>query len=79
MKNIYKDLGCGGTILFILGLLVLLAIICLIQAGIALWLWGAIMIPVFGAPVLSFWQMYGLIWLIHILFPHSSTSFKSNN
>ena len=33
------------------------------------WLWDAIMVAVFGLPSLSFWQMYGLIWLTHIILP----------
>ena len=40
-------------------------------AGIGMWLWGAIMVPVFGLPALSYWQTFGLIWLIHILMPTS--------
>ena len=56
---------------------ILLIVLCLgfIGAGIALWLWNAVAIPVFGAPELSYWQMYGLILLLRFIVPTSiSTS-----
>lgn len=60
------NVGCG-TILIVFFLIVVLAFaLSCIQAGIALWLWGAILVPTFGAPVLSFWETFGLVWLIHI-------------
>lgn len=40
-----------------------------IVAAIATWLWELIIVPVFGAPVLGYWQMYGFIILIKLLFP----------
>ena len=33
-----------------------------------LWLWGMVMIPVFGAPALTYWQMFALNWLCGLLF-----------
>ena len=52
---------------------IILAVACLgfIGAGIALWLWNAIAIPVFGAPALGYWQMYGLILLLRLIVPTS--------
>lgn len=46
----------------------------LIGAAIAAWLWGLIVVPVFGAPVLGYWQMYGIIILIKLLFPMNISS-----
>ena len=50
----------------------------LILAGVANWLWGLIIVPVFGAPVLTYWQMYGLMILIRLLLPTFSHSSSSN-
>lgn len=46
----------------------------LVLAGIANWLWGLIIVPVFGAPVLTYWQMYGIMILIKLLFPINMSS-----
>ena len=46
----------------------------LVLAGIANWLWGLIIVPVFGAPVLTYWQMYGIMILIKLLFPINISS-----
>ncbi len=59
--------GCLLTILTV----VFCVALSFVTAGIGMWLWGAIMVPVFGLPVLSYWQTFGLIWLIHILMPTS--------
>lgn len=36
---------------------------------IAVWLWGAIAVAVFGLPTLNFWQMLGLRVLINLILP----------
>ena len=36
---------------------------------IAVWLWGAIAVAIFGLPALSFWQMLGLRVLMGLIFP----------
>lgn len=51
----------------------------LIGGWIALWLWEAIMVTVFGLPMLNIWQVWGLIWLTHIIIPHSTTITKTYN
>lgn len=43
-----------------------------IYAAIGCWLWGLIMVPVFGLPALGYWQMFGLMWLLRLLFGRSS-------
>lgn len=59
----------GKTIVMGLVIIFLIFILCLgvhcLNAAIALWLWGLVMIPIFGAPSLTFWQMFLLIWLVH--------------
>lgn len=66
--------GCLLTILIVVFCIAL----SFAAAGIGMWLWGAIMVPVFGLPALSYWQTFGLIWLIRILMPNyvSSSSKK---
>ena len=49
--------------------IVIALILALVGAWIGVALWSAIMVKIFGLPDLTFWQFYGLIILIHILFP----------
>ena len=43
-----------------------------IGAAIVLWLWNIIVIHVFHAPALTYWQVYGLIFLIRLVLPTST-------
>lgn len=65
--NLYKDdtTGC----LAIIGLIILILAIIFVEPLIAMWLWNTIMVPVFAAPALGYWQTFGLSVLIHLLFP----------
>lgn len=65
--NLYDDdtTGC----LAIIGLIILIFAIIFVEPLVAMWLWNAIMVPVFTAPVLGYWQTFGLSVLIHLLFP----------
>lgn len=74
-----KDYEAFGAICTILGALLLLAVCLFAGCWIALWLWNIIAIPIFGAPVLSFWQMYGLMWLLRLLIPGRGVSVKKDN
>lgn len=38
-----------------------------LNAALGLWLWGLIVIPVFNAPILTFWQMFGLCLLARLM------------
>jgi hypothetical protein len=71
LKNNDIGIGCGIiAVTFILAFL-----LCFLYAAIGLWLWGAIMVAVFGLPALTYWQMFGLIILVRIIFPgHVSTT-----
>ena len=66
-KNNMSDFSanCLARIIVLLFTIVL----SFINAAIGMWLWGVIMVPVFGLPALSYWQTFGLIWLINILLP----------
>ena len=50
-----------------------------IGAAMALWLWNIIAIPVFGAPVITYWQMYGLMILIRLILPTATTAKKGDD
>ena len=66
MKN--ND-GCSAILIAAIITICLVIVGNLIFAGIALWMWGLIIVPVFGAPALTFWQMYGIMILISCLMP----------
>lgn len=57
--------------LFILGLVFIIAFI---GWYIEYKLWNAVVPQIFGLSEVSFWQMVGLDWLLHMLFSRSSTS-----
>lgn len=61
----------GGCLIFCMALSV---VICIYfgLVGIATWLWGLIVVPVFSLPALGYWQMFGLSWLINFLFKGTS-------
>lgn len=60
----------GGCMLAILVL-----VICIfLYAAIGMWLWNIILVPLFGAPVIGYWQMYGLMILARLIFGSRSSS-----
>ena len=48
--------------------IILVAVILFFVPWLELWLWGVVMVPVFGAPALTYWQMFALNWLCGLLF-----------
>ena len=54
-------------------------VLALLGAWIGVALWGAIAVKIFGLPALTFWQFYGLMILLHILFPGARTSVKKDD
>ena len=71
MLNKFKDKdGCLGAIGACFLVLILLAALYIIEAWIAQWLWNDVVnLPWLHGENISFWEMYGLIWLTHIIFP----------
>lgn len=55
-----------------------IVLLSFLTAGIATWLWGLIVVPVFGLPALGYWQMFGLIWLLRLILPTSVSSSGKN-
>ena len=62
MKEIIVKTLISWTLL-ILSVFLALAL----NAALGLWLWGLIIIPIFNAPVLTFWQMFGLCLLARLM------------
>ena len=56
-----------GCLIALLAVILVAALIFLIP-WLELWLWGIVMIPVFGAPTLTYWQMFALSWFCGLLF-----------
>ena len=44
---------------------------------IEMMLWNWVMVDLFSAPVVSFWQMFGLNWLCGLLFRRSNSSIST--
>lgn len=64
--NKYK-LGVAIGLIFV----TILAVIAFtfIYAAIGCALWGAIVVPVFGLPALTYWQFFGIMILIRCFIP----------
>ena len=56
-----------GCLIALLAAILVVAMLFLIP-WLELWLWGVVMIPIFGAPTLTYWQMFALNWLCGLLF-----------
>jgi hypothetical protein len=78
LVNKNDDLGCGTYIVVIIfAIAIAFGISCLYAwIGMLLWNWVMPMIWV-GAPVMTFWPMWGLMELCSILF--KSRNFNTNN
>ena len=57
-----------AVIAFIIGFVgVTFGLWCL-QAWLVMLLWNWVIVSLLGAPVLTFWLSFGLVWLCHLLF-----------
>ena len=65
--------------LAIVGILIVLIIIIFIHAGILMWLWNLIIVVLFNAPIISFWQAFGLCIIANILFKEIRLGDKIND
>lgn len=65
--------------LTILGVLIALIIVIFIHAGILMWLWNLIIVVLFNAPIISFWQAFGLCIIANILFKGIKMGDKIND
>ncbi|MBD3378743.1 hypothetical protein GF406_27195 [candidate division KSB1 bacterium] len=76
----------GRRIAAIIGMvlvgILLAAALGLLLGFIVMWLWNWLMPTIFGLPVISFWQAWGLVVLTHIFFksfPHHSKHHHDNH
>ena len=58
--------SCGATLLVI-------CLVLFVVPALELWLWGLVMVPVFSAPIMTYWQMFALNWLCGLLFRSRTT------
>jgi uncharacterized membrane protein len=49
----------------ILLMVIFVGLICL-DIAIAMYIWNIVVVAIFGVPTVTFWQMFGLIWLFKI-------------
>ena len=54
-----------------LGLVVLVLFVLFITPFLVMLLWNSLMVSIFGAPALSFWQTFGLIIMIRLIAPNT--------
>ena len=62
-----------GCLMWCLAIGLILAMM-FIGPAIELWLWSAIVVPNFALPMLSYWEMFGLDFLIGLLFNTTRSS-----
>ena len=65
-----------GCMWAILGVALVIAMMFL-SPWIEMMLWNWVMVDLFSAPVVSFWQMFGLNWLCGLLFRRSNSSIST--
>ena len=62
-----KTLGEALALIFVAAITI---VICsFLYAAIGCWLWGLLIVPVFGLPALTFWQFFGIMCLIRCFVP----------
>lgn len=61
----------------LLGVLAILALVCLILGLPLMILWNWLMPLIFGLPTLTFWQAVGMNFLASILFGKTNTTTKN--
>ena len=52
--------------IFIISIL-LVGVLFLVPSAVCTWLWGLILVPMFNIEPISFWSMYGLIWMVQLM------------
>ena len=66
----------GEMFLLILGAIFVAVLISFLYGAILMWLWNAVIVIVFAAPVLTYWQAYGICIICSLLFKSTNTSTK---
>ena len=66
----WSDIGCFGWLL----IFILVVALFFVEVWLACWLWGEIMVAIFGLPMLTKWQMFGLMILANLILPTAHVS-----
>ena len=61
----------GDIVFYIFIMAIVVVAFSFVYAAIGCALWGAIIVPVFGLPALTFWQFFGIMVLIRCFIPIS--------
>ena len=76
----------GKGFVFGIGALVFASLMALLLGFVLLFLWNWLMPAIFGLPVITYWQAWGLILLSHLLFKghgghgrHGHPGFRGHN
>ncbi len=72
------DLGCGGAILVLLGVLLLAFAIMCFEGWLLMLLWNWLLVELFGLAVINFWQGVGLILLLNLISGFIKTTVSKN-
>ena len=64
-----KKYNIGKEIIHIFVATIVIIAVSLIYAAMGCTLWGAIIVPVFGLPALTYWQFFGIMVLIRCFIP----------
>ena len=72
------DLGCGGAILVLLGVLLLAFAIMCFEGWLLMLLWNWLLVELFGLAVINFWQGVGLILLLNLISGFIKTTVGKN-
>lgn len=72
------DLGCGGAILALLGVLLLVFAIMCFEGWILMLLWNWLLVSLFGISTIGFWQGVGLILLLNLIGGFFKTTVRKN-
>lgn len=72
MRDLFDDTekGCMVVIWAIIGMIALF----FVSPLITMWLWNWVAVDLFAAPVIGYWQAFGLEWLCSILFKSTITT-----
>jgi hypothetical protein len=78
--SLYEKKNKSGLEIFGGCMLAILAIVIAVflYAAIGMWIWNVTLVPLFGAPVIGYWQMYGIMILARMIFGRTSSSSSSD-
>lgn len=67
-KKYSWEVSKADTIVAVTGAFIILALVIFGLPVLAMLLWNSVVVSVFAAPILSYWEAFGLYWLIKFTF-----------